>query len=230
MAISIGIFGAFPPDEADGFNTMRCWQHSFAVADLMALFIRERDPLEEGTNHLVGLCHDLGEILLRQHFTAEYDQILEFAVTQRLPIHAVESTALGIRHPELLSRLKLSHIGLPLPIVQAIREFFERQVKGQAAGMTRSPAVWAPPIKSLMVYSWRHQLTRLLHPLVASNGGCLPVRGNRHRWIPLRSEMCSLEPPIFWPVFPAMTNNACSPHFSRKRPKAYMVCATGKLH
>ena len=136
LALAIGIFGAFPPDEADGFNSMRCWQHSFAVADIMTLFVSDKDPLQEGMTHLVGLCHDLGEILLRQHFASAYATILDFAAKHHLPVHAIEGTALGIRHPELISRL-LSRIGLPQPVVHAIREFYERQVRDQAAGMSQ---------------------------------------------------------------------------------------------
>jgi HD-like signal output (HDOD) protein/CheY-like chemotaxis protein len=136
MALSIGIFGAFPPDEQDGFNTLRCWQHSFAVADIMNLFVGDRDPLQKSMNHLVGLCHDLGEILLRQHFASTFNQILDFAAAHKLPIHAVESAALGIRHPELISRL-LSRIGLPQSAIDVIREFYERQTRADAAGMSQ---------------------------------------------------------------------------------------------
>jgi hypothetical protein len=135
MALSIGIFGAFPPDEADGFNTMRSWQHSFAVADLINLLPVGKDQAEHGVNHLVGLCHDLGNVLLRQHFADVYEKILSFAGEHGLPAQAVEGVALGVRHPELVSRL-LSRIGLPQPIVHGIREFHERQVKGQEGGMS----------------------------------------------------------------------------------------------
>src|SRR5439155_19315304 len=31
---SVGIFETFPPDSKDGFNVMRCWQHSFAAASI----------------------------------------------------------------------------------------------------------------------------------------------------------------------------------------------------
>ena len=136
LALNIGIFAAFPPDEADGFNSLRCWQHSFAVADLIPLMARERDPQVACTNHLSALCHDLGEILLRQHFSQEYARIVECALARSLPVHEVESVALGIRHPELVSRL-LSRMGLPQPVVHAIREFHERQVRGQEGGMSQ---------------------------------------------------------------------------------------------
>ena len=135
MSISIGIFSAFPPDEADGFNSMRCWQHSFAVAELMGLIARQRNPEAESLNHLLGLCHELGEILLRQHFMAEYDQIVELSVTLNLPLYQVESAALGIRRPELMSRL-LTRIGLPPNVVDTIREFHERQIRENSSGMS----------------------------------------------------------------------------------------------
>jgi HD-like signal output (HDOD) protein/DNA-binding response OmpR family regulator len=140
LALTVGIFGSFPPNEADGFNSLRCWQHSFAVADLIGLLAHEHDHYQASVNHLVGLCHDLGEILLRQHFPEEYRRILEYALVHRMPVHEVENVALAIRHPELLSRL-LSRIGLPQPVVHAIREFYERQVKGQAAGMSKEARV-----------------------------------------------------------------------------------------
>jgi HD-like signal output (HDOD) protein/CheY-like chemotaxis protein len=135
MAISVGIFGAFPPDEQDGFSTMRCWQHSFAVAELMGRIVRQRNPELESLNHLVGLCHDLGEILLRQHFAAEHQEILRYAAEHQLAIHQVESTGLGIRRPELISRL-LTKVGLPPNVCDAIREFHERQIKDQSGGMS----------------------------------------------------------------------------------------------
>jgi HD-like signal output (HDOD) protein/CheY-like chemotaxis protein len=129
MALSIGIFRAFPPDERDGFNTVRCWQHSFAVAEIMTLLAAGTSAVDEASHHLVGLCHDLNAILLRQHFTPHYEQILEFAALNHLPLHAVECAALGLRQPELVARL-LTHIGLPVNVVQTTREFYERETRG----------------------------------------------------------------------------------------------------
>jgi hypothetical protein len=140
MAISVGIFGAFPPDERDGFNSIRSWQHSFAVGELMALIMRLRDPLNESLHHLVGLCHDLGDILLRQHFMTEYDQVLQFSLAHKLDTRRVEAVALGVRHPELVARLLL-RIGLPSEVVSVIREFYERSAREQAAGISASAQV-----------------------------------------------------------------------------------------
>jgi HD-like signal output (HDOD) protein/CheY-like chemotaxis protein len=130
MAMSIGIVGAFPPDEQDGFNSIRCWQHSYAVADLFNSLMQTRSSEQESLNHLTGLCHDLGEILLRQHFAAEYAQVLHFAIDHHLPPSEVEGIALGVRHPELVSRL-LIRMGLPPAVVQAIRAFYDRQTRDE---------------------------------------------------------------------------------------------------
>jgi HD-like signal output (HDOD) protein/CheY-like chemotaxis protein len=130
MAISLGIVGAFPPDDRDGFNSMRCWQHSYAVADLLTLLLRESDPSQEGLNHLVGLCHDMGDILIRQHFAAEYEVILRFATQHELPSATVQSVALGVRQPELVSRL-LTRIGLPAYVVDTIRNYHEALLSPQ---------------------------------------------------------------------------------------------------
>jgi HD-like signal output (HDOD) protein/CheY-like chemotaxis protein len=134
MAVSIGIFATFPPDEHDGFNTMRCWQHSFAVAELLPQLLHKQTPEQENTNHLAGLCHDLGEILLRQHFAAEYAQCLDYASSNGVPIAQVEPAAFGIRHADLVGRL-LTRIGLPAGVVEAIREFHERQSCNESGGM-----------------------------------------------------------------------------------------------
>jgi len=140
MAISVGIFGAFPPDERDGFNSIRSWQHSFAVGELMALIMRQRDPVKESLHHLAGLCHDLGDILLRQHFMAEYDQVLQFSLANGLDVRRVEAVALGVRHPELVARLLL-RIGLPTEVVSVIREFYERSGREQAGGISASAQI-----------------------------------------------------------------------------------------
>jgi hypothetical protein len=52
-----------------------------------------------------------------------------------MPLHQVESAALGIRRPELMSRL-LSRIGLPPHVVDTIREFHERQIRDNSSGMS----------------------------------------------------------------------------------------------
>ncbi|HWB53183.1 MAG TPA: HDOD domain-containing protein, partial [Tepidisphaeraceae bacterium] len=63
IAAAMGIFDAMPETTPDGFNPIRCWQHSFAVAQICERLQSILDPEQAGVAYLVGLCHDLGEIL-----------------------------------------------------------------------------------------------------------------------------------------------------------------------
>jgi CheY-like chemotaxis protein len=78
IASTFGVFDAMPPSEADGFNPIRSWQHSLAVAMLCERFAPEA---ERARAYLIGLCHDLGEILFHTHFGVEYRQLLQVELT-----------------------------------------------------------------------------------------------------------------------------------------------------
>lgn len=118
---SVGIFETFPPDTKDGFNIMRCWQHSFAVAAIMEKLVGEDGPILKGMAQLIGLCHDLGEIVLRQVFSSEYSACVEMAAKAGKSHYAVQATVFGIPHAELTT-LVLTKLGLPPAICAPIRE------------------------------------------------------------------------------------------------------------
>jgi len=124
MAASVGIFETFPPDASDGFNVVRCWQHSFAVAAIMEKLLPEDREGVAGVAYLAGLCHDLAEIVMRQVFVAEYGAVLEMAAATRQPAYRIEAAVLGIPHPELVG-LVLGRLGLPENVVAPIREYHE---------------------------------------------------------------------------------------------------------
>lgn len=132
LTISVGIFDAFPPDAADGFNTMRCWQHCFAVSAIMRMLLAGWADEDRERGALVGLCHELGEIVLRQYFAAEYELILAHAETTHQPRPAVELTALSMRHGDLVGEV-LTRIGLPSNITLPIMRFHDGGVMGISA-------------------------------------------------------------------------------------------------
>ena len=57
---------------AAGRRSRRCWQHSLAVAALMEKLTPAGEAAPPGTPYVVGLCHDLSDIILRQYFAEEY--------------------------------------------------------------------------------------------------------------------------------------------------------------
>lgn len=132
LTISVGIFDAFPPDAADGFNTMRCWQHCFAVSAIMRMLLAGWADEDRERGALVGLCHELGEIVLRQYFAAEYELILAHAEATHQPRPAVELTALSMRHGDLVGEV-LTRIGLPSNITLPIMRFHDGGAMGISA-------------------------------------------------------------------------------------------------
>jgi HD-like signal output (HDOD) protein len=135
IATALGIFDAMPETSPDGFNPIRCWQHSFAVARLCERLSSAADAGKGGgdgdadpdagaapaggTAYLVGLCHDLGEVLFHTQFAAEYRDVIEYKSRTGLPADKVERAMLGMTHGELAATI-LRHLGLPADILAPI--------------------------------------------------------------------------------------------------------------
>ncbi len=117
VAASLSIFEAMPDASDDGFNLLRCWQHSLAVAVLCERLASLSDICPSNVAYLVGLCHDLGEILFRTSFAAEYRQVMDFQAETGQRREAIEREMLGVTHNELVGVI-LNKLGLP----QSIRE------------------------------------------------------------------------------------------------------------
>jgi CheY-like chemotaxis protein/HD-like signal output (HDOD) protein len=103
ITAACGIFDVMPRSGIDGFNPVYCWQHSFAVAQLCELLEQPQGPEAASVGYVVGLCHDLAEILLRLNFDAEYKQIQQFHLSTGTPVDEVELHMLGTTRPELIA-------------------------------------------------------------------------------------------------------------------------------
>ena len=127
LVMNVGIFETFASSE-DGERTtgiIRCWQHSLAVASLMEKLTPDSDEAPAGTGYIVGLCHDLADIILRQYFFEEYAHVLSLAAETRRPQREVERVLFGLPRDEMVTIL-LARLGLPAVITAPIQEFFER--------------------------------------------------------------------------------------------------------
>ncbi len=123
IAMTLGIIEVMPTPQADGFNPIRSWQHSFAVALLSEhLCADSPDEKDSSVAYLIGLCHDLGEILFRTEFGGEYAQILDIHHQTSRPMHELEQQMLGITQGELAAII-LKKLGLPENIRFPIEQF-----------------------------------------------------------------------------------------------------------
>jgi CheY-like chemotaxis protein/HD-like signal output (HDOD) protein len=112
IAAAIGIIEVMPAATAGGYHPIRCWQHSFAVAQLCERLCARAEPENAGVAYLVGLCHDLGEILFHSHFEQEYAQVLAVHAQTGGRREHLERQMLGMTHGELVLTI-LQQLGLP---------------------------------------------------------------------------------------------------------------------
>jgi HD-like signal output (HDOD) protein/CheY-like chemotaxis protein len=130
IAAALGVFDAMPASSSDGFNFIRCWQHSFAVAQLCERLYSSVDPEGAGTAYLVGLCHDLGEILMQTEFAGELRKVQEAQLQTNLPREELERAVLGMTHADL-TRMIFKRLGLPETIRRPVELFYASQRKSE---------------------------------------------------------------------------------------------------
>jgi len=160
IATSVGFFDTFPPDAADGFNLIRCWQHSFAVAAIMDRLLAGSPAIQPGVAHLVGLCHDLGEIVLRQCFGEMYADVVDASAQSTTPLDQLIARTFGMARHELCERV-LSSLGLPPTITAPICEHAEPlQIRG-------TPSILAQALKIADAYAHGLMLASSPHAAVA---------------------------------------------------------------
>lgn len=136
ITAGMGIFDAMPEARKDGFNPFRCWQHSFAVAQLCARLYHSEDGNGAGTAYLVGLCHDLGDILFHTHFGAEYEQVKEMQERSGRSRAELEQIMLGTTQRELAGMI-LRQLGLPEHIRRPVEDFHATSIASNS--MPRDP-------------------------------------------------------------------------------------------
>lgn len=132
IAASVGVVEAFAGAGQDGVNMIRCWQHCFAVAGLMDRLVT-RTESDAASAYVIGLCHDLAEILLLQSFYPEHQAAVRSAAETGRTLKDELCTWLGMtRHEQ--SRLVLSKLGLPPAVIAPIQEYLDYEHIGAACG------------------------------------------------------------------------------------------------
>jgi two-component system response regulator/two-component system chemotaxis response regulator CheY len=118
LAATIAVFDAMPHSDRDGFNLLRCWQHAFAVARICNSLAGKGDL---GTAYLIGLCHDLGEIMFRSQFADEYQKVLDVERLTGRKRADIERHMLGVTQRELAD-MTLRSFHLPESVRAPIME------------------------------------------------------------------------------------------------------------
>jgi hypothetical protein len=122
IATALSVFETVPAGGTDGFHHLRSWQHSFATAMICQQLAALSNATESGAAYMVGLCHNLGQILFRGEFGTEYGQVLKVHAQTGHPLEDIERQMLGTTQLDL-ARVILKKMALPEAIRQPIEEF-----------------------------------------------------------------------------------------------------------
>jgi two-component system chemotaxis response regulator CheY len=105
LAAAMGGMCGFPEAPADGMGMLRCWPHALAAAVVMSQIVPKSESVPSGLPYLIGLCHDLAEIVLRQRFPNEFAAALDFASQTAVPVSAVVIAVFGVSYAEITEAL-----------------------------------------------------------------------------------------------------------------------------
>jgi hypothetical protein len=162
LVINVGLFDAFAADAPGGLHVTRVWQHCLGVAMLMEKLAPADESVPPGSAYLVGLCHDLAGIILRQHFPAEYEAVRLLVDRGACRSRLALAVTFGLPYAELVSQL-LCHLRLPPVITVPIEEFFDR---GDRKGAVGAGSLLSRTLRAMNVYA---------HGLLLASGTDEPI-------------------------------------------------------
>jgi HD-like signal output (HDOD) protein/DNA-binding NarL/FixJ family response regulator len=162
LVMSVGLFDAFAAGAPGGLNVTRVWQHCLGVAILMEKLAPQDASIPPGSAYLVGLCHDLAGIVLRQQFPIEFDTVAALIQRSSCRSRLALAVTFGLPWAELVSQL-LIHLRLPPIITVPIEEFFDR---GDRKGASGAGSLLNRTLRAVNVYA---------HGLLLASGTDEPI-------------------------------------------------------
>lgn len=83
------------------FDHKRFWEHSVACAMAGRLLSERLKYRTNGEAFAAGVLHDVGKLVLSQHFREELELALDLAWREDIPMHEAESAVIGVTHAEI---------------------------------------------------------------------------------------------------------------------------------
>ena len=105
-------------DEIENFSASAFWQHSIAVA-IAARYLAQEINVNPEEAFIAGLMHDIGKLVLIEHFGERYAKIFGFAQQGGRPLHQIEYNLIGVDHA-VVGQALCQHWKLPPLLAQAV--------------------------------------------------------------------------------------------------------------
>jgi HD-like signal output (HDOD) protein len=97
IAVSCSLLKLVPQDKTK-LDPMVFWEHSLGCALVARQFARRIGFPDPGKAYLAGLLHDIGIVAELSVLPGEFQEALELARTQGVPLHEAETRTLGFTH------------------------------------------------------------------------------------------------------------------------------------
>ncbi len=121
LVLATEVFSQLDPDSKGGAELEAIWKHSFAVGSLAskiaATLSTDRTFINEALS--AGILHDIGKVVLLNHFPDESKKVAELKNSQNIPEIDAELSVFGTTHAEIGGYL-LGSWSLPHGIVEAV--------------------------------------------------------------------------------------------------------------
>ena len=105
LVVNVGVFDAFGAGATGGLRMTRVWQHCLGVAMVMEKLAPQDASIPPGSAYLVGLCPDLADIVLRQHFAPAYNAIDSLLNRSGCMPRLAQAIVFGLPYSELMTQL-----------------------------------------------------------------------------------------------------------------------------
>jgi len=119
IVMSVSIINSFRTKTNQEFNAEQFWQHSIVCGITARQAAQNSGYRISGEAFVAGLLHDIGILILHQHFRREFQEILQLQQKEGIPYLEAEEHVLGTTHAEVGSWLA-ERWNLPNQLVEAI--------------------------------------------------------------------------------------------------------------
>lgn len=121
LVLSIQVFSLFDATKVRSFSAETLWEHSFRVGILARdIATLERRPAEEvETAFTAGLLHDVGKLVLVSGVPRSWQEALDLAAGEQIPVWQAEKRRLNATHAEVGAAL-FALWGISDPVMEAV--------------------------------------------------------------------------------------------------------------
>lgn len=135
VALSTTLLNTFGKKKKEGFfDRTRCWRHAIATAACAKVLAEHVGDTDAEEAFLAGLIHDMGSIILDHYFSDEFEEALELAMKESIPLLEAEARTFGMTHADV-GKLVAEKWNFPAEVCAAIGTHHDFEAARQLGGL-----------------------------------------------------------------------------------------------